>query len=69
MYATFGHAAASLSNPIAPADDERDNLINVLPHAQFLGNWIYEFLPALSRGSDTGRAVASASSGVHDSAT
>jgi len=22
-----------------------------LPHAQFLGNWIYEFLPALSRGS------------------
>jgi hypothetical protein len=54
VYATFGHTAASLSNPIAPADDERDNLINVLPHAQFLGNWIYEFLPALSRGSDTG---------------
>ena len=54
VYATFGHAAASLSSPIAPADDERDNLINVLPHAQFLGNWIYEFLPALSRGSDTG---------------
>jgi len=24
--------------------------VNVLPHAQFLGNWIYEFLPALSRG-------------------
>jgi hypothetical protein len=23
----------------------------VLPHAQFLGNWIYEFLPALSRGN------------------
>lgn len=54
VYATFGHAAASLSNPISPADDERDNVINVLPHAQFLGNWIYEFLPALSRGSDTG---------------
>jgi hypothetical protein len=46
VYATFGHAAASLSNPIAPADDERDNLINVLPHAEFLGNWIYEFLRA-----------------------
>jgi hypothetical protein len=54
VYATFGHAAASLSNPIAPADDERDNLINVLPHAEFLGNWIYEFLPAVSRGAGTG---------------
>jgi hypothetical protein len=50
VYATFGHTANSLSDPIAPADDERDNLVNVLPHAQFLGNWIYEYLPALSRG-------------------
>jgi hypothetical protein len=54
VYATFGHAAASLSNPIAPADDEQDNLINVLPHARFVGNWIYEFLPALSRGNADG---------------
>jgi hypothetical protein len=51
IYATFGHTAAELSNPISPADDERDNLINVLPHAQFLGNGIYEFLPGLSRGN------------------
>jgi hypothetical protein len=51
VYATFGHTAAELSNPVSPAEDERDNLINVLPHAQFLGNWIYEFLPALSRGN------------------
>jgi hypothetical protein len=51
VYATFGHTAAELSNPISPADDERDNLINVLPHAQFAGNWVYEFLPSLSRGS------------------
>jgi hypothetical protein len=51
IYATFGHTAAELSNPVAPAEDERDNLINVLPHAQFLGNGVYEFLPALSRGS------------------
>lgn len=50
VYATFGHAASSLSNPILPGDDERDNVVNVLPHAQFLGNWIYEYLPALSRG-------------------
>ena len=51
IYATFGHTAAELSNPVSPADDERDNLINVLPHAQFLGNAVYEFLPALSRGN------------------
>lgn len=54
VYATFGHAASSLSNPILPADDERDNLVNVLPHAQFLGNWIYEYVPALSRGNSHG---------------
>jgi hypothetical protein len=54
IYATFGHDAASLSNPILPAEDERDNLVNVLPHAQFTGNWIYEFLPALSRGDANG---------------
>jgi hypothetical protein len=51
IYATFGHTAASLSNPISPAEDERDNIINVLPHAQFLGSAVYEFLPALSRGN------------------
>ncbi len=51
IYATFGHTAAALSNPVSPAEDERDNLINVLPHAQFLGNGVYEFLPALSRGN------------------
>jgi hypothetical protein len=51
VYATFGHTGAELSNPVSPAEDERDSLINVLPHTQFLGNWIYEFLPGLSRGS------------------
>jgi hypothetical protein len=51
IYATFGHTAAELSSPVSPAEDERDNLINVLPHAQFLGNGVYEFLPALSRGN------------------
>jgi hypothetical protein len=54
VYATFGHAATSLSNPWLPAEDERDNLVNVLPHAQFLGNWVYEYLPALSRGTAHG---------------
>jgi hypothetical protein len=51
VYATFGHTAAELSSPVSPVEDERDNLINVLPHAQFLGNAIYEFLPSLSRGN------------------
>jgi hypothetical protein len=51
MYATFGHTAAELSNPVSPAEDERDNVVNVLPHAQFVGNWIYEFLPSMSRGN------------------
>jgi len=51
IYATFGHTAAELSKPVSPAEDEQDNLINVLPHAQFLGNAVYEFLPALSRGT------------------
>src|SRR5262245_66365417 len=51
IYATSGRTAAELSNPISPAEDERDNLINVQPHAQFLGDGIYEFLPALSRGN------------------
>ena len=51
IYATFGRTSAELSNPVSPAEDERDNLINVLPPAQFMGNGIYEFLPSLSRGN------------------
>jgi hypothetical protein len=51
VYATFGHAAASLDKPVPPAEDERDNVSNVTPHAQFVGNALYEYLPALSRGT------------------
>jgi hypothetical protein len=51
VYATFGHAAASFDNPVAPADDERDNILNVAPHVEWAGNAIYEFLPDLSRGT------------------
>jgi hypothetical protein len=50
VYATFGHSAASLDNPVNPAEDERDNVSNVTPHGQFLGHSLFEFLPALSRG-------------------
>jgi hypothetical protein len=51
VYATFGHTAASLDSPIPSAEDERDIVANVTPHAEFVGNAIYEFLPALSRGT------------------
>ena len=51
VYASFGHSAASLDSPVAPAEDERDNILNVVPHAQFAGNALYEFLPGLSRGT------------------
>ena len=51
VYATFGHSAASLDNPVAPAEDERDNVANVVPHAEFLGNAVYEYLPSLSQGT------------------
>ena len=37
VYATFGHSAASLDNPVPPAEDERDNVANVTPHAEFAG--------------------------------
>jgi hypothetical protein len=51
VYASFGHAAADLDRPLSPAEDERDNVSNVAPHAEFAGNAVYEFLPTLSRGS------------------
>jgi len=51
IYATFGHTAAELSNPVSPAEDWRDASINLLPHVQFTGSGIYEFLPGLSRGN------------------
>jgi hypothetical protein len=51
VYASFGHSAADLDRPVAPAEDERDNVANVTPHAQFVGNALYEYLPSLSRGT------------------
>jgi hypothetical protein len=51
VYATFAHSAASLDHPVTPAEDERDTISNITPHAHFAGAGIYEFLPALSRGS------------------
>ena len=58
VYATFGHSAASLDSPVSPAEDERDNISNVTPHAQYLGNALYEYLPALSRGTGEPQATA-----------
>jgi len=51
VYATFGHSAAALDAPVQPAEDERDSLLNVIPHCEFTGSGLYEFLPALSKGS------------------
>ena len=51
VYATFGHSAASLDSPVAPAEDEQDNISNVTPHGQFVGSALYEYLPGLSRGT------------------
>lgn len=51
IYATFGHSAGDFDSPVSPAEDERDNVLNVVPHAEFAGNGLYEFLPALSRGT------------------
>jgi len=51
VYASFGHSAASLDSPVAPAEDERDNLLNVAPHVEYMGNALYEYLPGLSRGT------------------
>ncbi|HWS70625.1 MAG TPA: hypothetical protein VN605_00860 [Thermoanaerobaculia bacterium] len=58
VYATFGHSAAQFDNPVSPADDERDNIVNVTPHGQFLGSALFEFLPALSRGTGAPQATA-----------
>jgi hypothetical protein len=55
VYATFGHSSAALDNPVSPSDDERDNLLNVAPHTEYLGNAVYEYLPALSRGTGAPR--------------
>lgn len=57
VYATFGHTAASLSNPVSPAADERDNVANVTPHAEFTGNGLFRFLPELSRGNGVPQAT------------
>ena|SRR5437762_907110 len=58
VYGTFGHSAASLDAPVAPAEDERDNIVNVIRHGAFLGHALFEYLPALSRGTGEPRPTA-----------
>ena len=58
VYATFGQSAASLDNPVSPAEDERDNISNVTPHAQFVGNAVYKSLPVLPLGTSEPRPSA-----------
>lgn len=58
IYATFGHSSGSLDSAVAPAEDERDNLLNVSPHVEWMGNALYEYLPGLSRGTGEPQATA-----------
>jgi hypothetical protein len=58
VYATFGHSAASLDAPVSPAEDERDNVSNVAPHVEYMGNAVYEYLPELSRGTGEPQPIA-----------
>jgi len=58
VYASFGHSAASFDDPVDPVGDDRDNVMNVAPHVDQWRNALYEFLPALSRGTGVPRAVA-----------
>jgi hypothetical protein len=58
VYASFGHSAAEFDNPVPPADDERDNVLNVAPHVEEWSNGLYEYLPALSRGNGAPTPVA-----------
>jgi hypothetical protein len=51
VYATFAHSATSLDSAVTPVEDERDNVINVAPHVEWMENGLYEYLPALSRGT------------------
>jgi hypothetical protein len=51
VYASFGHSATSFDSLVSPADDERDNLLNVEPHVEWVTNGLYEFLPILSHGT------------------
>lgn len=60
VYASFGHTAADLANPVLPLEDERDNIVNVTPHCEFTGNVVYQFLPALSRGNGVPQAMSRA---------
>jgi hypothetical protein len=58
IYASFGHSAADMDNPVDPAGDNRDNIMNVAPHVDHWGNALYEFLPEISRGSGVPTATA-----------
>ncbi len=60
VYATFGHTAEDLANPVSPAEDEKDNIVNVTPHCEFAGNVLYQFLPAISRGNGSPQVLARA---------
>jgi hypothetical protein len=58
VYATFGHSGASLDRSFPAAEDERDAVLNIAPHLDVWEGALYEFLPALSRGTGVPRPTA-----------
>ena len=51
VFATFGHAASDFDSAVDPSGDERDNIANVTPHAGYQGSAVFEYVPAISRGT------------------
>ena len=61
---SFGHAAADFDNPVSPAEDERDNVLNVTPHAAVRRQCAVRVpAGALARH---GRAAADGAARIHD---
>jgi hypothetical protein len=54
LYATFGHSAESLSNPVDPAGDERDTVVNIIPHVEFMDGGLFEYMSDASHGDANG---------------
>src|ERR1700752_3664806 len=50
-YASFGQSAAGLDAPVTPAEDWKDAFLNFEAHTDSWESGLYEFLPALSRGT------------------
>ena len=62
VYATFGHSAAASTRRCRRPTTSATTSPTSRPHAEFAGNAVYGFLPALSRGTGTPSPTAARSS-------